>query len=577
MMPPHELQVYRKFGVIGREDIAAATVLVSIANRDREEQPSLLAWVGFCLALRTVRDGHTCVDFDNIKEWAGGIEIGAADVPDWPLQPDIWLDSLQAVKSLVGGLEDRRPFIIDGQRLYLARALAEEQDIASVLIRDSCRQVHVLLGGPGTGKTTKIAQDLVERFSSLSAKESWPRLGLAAPTGKAASRMTDVLRHRCLELGASSSVIAAVTAEPARTVHKLLDYNPSRVQPFRYHAGNRLPYDMVIVDEASMLSSSLMYHLLTALADDAEVILVGDPDQLASVDAGTVLGDIAGFRSERYKKHPLHNKIAELTTVHRAKDAPGIKALAESIRAGDVSRTRAILEAGHADVQWIEPTNGPAVEGLVAEIVDHAKRLQSVAKNRDLDNTLAIQQELQVLCAHREGFSGVTQWNARVEAKLGITQAMPWYIGQPIMITRNCRSLALFNGDVGVIVASSSMNNHFEAIFGQPGQTVRVPVSRLEDVATVHALTIHKSQGSEYQHAVVVLPEHFSRIVTRELVYTAVTRAIKKVTLVCPRNVLEAAVKKPIRRATGLAERMIALRNESQVKLEANPLAVHDK
>ncbi len=576
-MPPHELQVYRKFGVIGREDIAAATVLVSIANRDREEQLSLLAWVGFCLALRTVRDGHTCVDFDNIKEWAGGIEIGAADVPDWPLQPDIWLDSLQAVKSLVGGLEDRRPFIIDGQRLYLARALAEEQDIASVLIRDSCRQVHVLLGGPGTGKTTKIAQDLVERFSSLSAKESWPRLGLAAPTGKAASRMTDVLRHRCLELGASSSVIAAVTAEPARTVHKLLDYNPSRVQPFRYHAGNRLPYDMVIVDEASMLSSSLMYHLLTALADDAEVILVGDPDQLASVDAGTVLGDIAGFRSERYKKHPLHNKIAELTTVHRAKDAPGIKALAESIRAGDVSRTRAVLEAGHADVQWIEPTNGPAVEGLVAEIVDHAKRLQSVAKNRDLDNTLAIQQELQVLCAHREGFSGVTQWNARVEAKLGITQAMPWYIGQPIMITRNCRSLALFNGDVGVIVASSSMNNHFEAIFGQPGQTVRVPVSRLEDVATVHALTIHKSQGSEYQHAVVVLPEHFSRIVTRELVYTAVTRAIKKVTLVCPRNVLEAAVKKPIRRATGLAERMIALRNESQVKLEANPLAVHDK
>ena len=576
-MPPHELQVYRKFGVIGREDIAAATVLVSIANRDREEQPSLLAWVGFCLALRTVRDGHTCVDFENIKEWAGGIEIGAADVPDWPLQPDIWLDSLQAVKSLVGGLEDRRPFIIDGQRLYLARALAEEQDIASVLIRDSCRQVHVLLGGPGTGKTTKIAQDLVERFSSLSAKESWPRLGLAAPTGKAASRMTDVLRHRCLELGASSSVIAAVTAEPARTVHKLLDYNPSRVQPFRYHAGNRLPYDMVIVDEASMLSSSLMYHLLTALADDAEVILVGDPDQLASVDAGTVLGDIAGFRSERYKKHPLHNKIAELMTVHRAKDAPGIKALAESIRAGDVSRTRAVLEAGHADVQWIEPTNGPAVEGLVAEIVDHAKRLQSVAKNRDLDNTLAIQQELQVLCAHREGFSGVTQWNARVEAKLGITQAMPWYIGQPIMITRNCRSLALFNGDVGVIVASSSMNNHFEAIFGQPGQTVRVPVSRLEDVATVHALTIHKSQGSEYQHAVVVLPEHFSRIVTRELVYTAVTRAIKKVTLVCPRNVLEAAVKKPIRRATGLAERMIALRNESQVKLEANPLAVHDK
>ena len=576
MMPPHELQDYRKFGVIGREDIAAATVLVSIATRDCEEQPSLLAWVGFCLALRTVRDGHTCVDFDNISEWAGGIEIGAVDALDWPLQPSIWLDSLLAVKSLVADSEDRRPFIIDGHRLYLARALSEEQDIASVLMRDSCRQVRVLLGGPGTGKTTKIAQDLVERFSRLSTKESWPRLGLAAPTGKAASRMTDVLRQRCLDVGASASVIAAVTAEPARTVHKLLDYNPSRIQPFRYHAGNRLPYDMVIVDEASMLSSSLMYHLLTALADDAEVILVGDPDQLASVDAGTVLGDIAGFRSDHFEKHPLHKKIAELTTIHRAKDAPGIKALAESIRAGDVAQTLAVLEANQTDVQWIESTNGRAVNGLVAEIVAHAERLQNVAEHGDLDNTLAIQQEMQVLCAHREGFSGVTQWNARVESKLGITQAMPWYIGQPIMITRNCRSLALFNGDVGVIVASSSSHNRFEAIFGQPGQHVRVPVSRLEDVATVHALTIHKSQGSEYQHAVVILPEHHSRIVTRELVYTAVTRAIKKVTVVCPRNVLKAAVQKPIRRATGLAERMTSLRNESKVKLEVNPLAVHD-
>jgi exodeoxyribonuclease V alpha subunit len=124
------------------------------------------------------------------------------------------------------------------------------------------------------------------------------------------------------------------------------------------------------------------------------------------------------------------------------------------------------------------------------------------------------------------------------------------------MITRNCRSLALFNGDVGVIVCSDDSENRFEAVFGQPGQHVRVPVSRLEDVATVHAITIHKSQGSEYQHAIVVLPEHRSRIVTRELFYTAVTRAIKKVTIVSPQDVLETAIKKPIRRATGLIKRM---------------------
>ena len=555
-MPPALLQDYRKLGVIGREDIAAATVLVAMAQREREEQPDLLAWVGFCLALRSVRDGHTCVDFDNIQEWAGGIEIGAAGAPDWPLHPQTWLDSLRAVKSLVGSSSSRCPFIIDGHLFYLARALSEERDIAEVLMRDSCHHVRVLLGGPGTGKTTKIAHDLVERFSVLPVDGPWPRLGLAAPTGKAASRMTDVLRQRCVDVGASPSIVAAVTAEPARTVHKLLEFNPSRPQPFRYDASNRLPYDIVIVDEASMLSSSLMYHLLIALAEDAEIILVGDPDQLASVDAGTVLGDIATFRSSHFSQHPLHERIEELKIIHRAKDAPGVLALAESIRAGDVSQTLTVLQSGHSDVQWIKPTNGRAIEKLVTEIGSHAKRLQEVAQQADLDAVLGVQQELQVLCAHRGGFSGVSQWNASIESKLGISPATTWYVGQPVMITKNCRSLALFNGDVGVIVRSDTSENRLEAVFGQPGQHVRVPVSRLEDVATVHAITIHKSQGSEYQHAVVVLPEHRSRIVTRELFYTAVTRAIKKVTIVSSQEVLEAAVKKPIRRATGLRERM---------------------
>ena len=312
----------------------------------------------------------------------------------------------------------------------------------------------------------------------------------------------------------------------------------------------------MIVDEASMLSSSLMYHLLTALAEDAEIILVGDPDQLASVDAGTVLGDIATFRSSQFSQHPLHKRIEELKIIHRAKDAPGVLALAASIRAGDVAQTFNVLQSDYSDVQWIEPTNGQAIDELVAEIGNYSTRLQKAAQQADSDTVLRVQQELQVLCAHRRGFAGVSQWNTRIESKLGIPPATSWYVGQPVMITRNCRSLALFNGDVGVIVHSDTSENRLEGVFGQPGQYVRVPVSRLEDVATVHAITIHKSQGSEYEHAIVVLPEHRSRIVTRELFYTAVTRAIKKVTIVSPRDVLEAAVRKPIRRATGLTKRM---------------------
>ena len=214
------------------------------------------------------------------------------------------------------------------------------------------------------------------------------------------------------------------------------------------------------------------------------------------------------------------------------------------------------FKSDYSDVQWIEPTNGQAIDELVAEIGNYSTRLQKAAQQADPDTVLRVQQELQVLCAHRRGFSGVSQWNTRIESKLGIPPATSWYVGQPVMITRNCRSLALFNGDVGVIVHSDTSENRLEGVFGQPGQYVRVPVSRLEDVATVHAITIHKSQGSEYEHAIVVLPEHRSRIVTRELFYTAVTRAIKKVTIVSPRDVLEAAVRKPIRRATGLTKRM---------------------
>ena len=556
MTPPAILQDYRRLGVIGRDDLAAATVLVGMAAREGSPEPDLLAWLGLCLAVRTVRDGHTCVDFDRIGDWAAGLDPATDVALDWPLSATPWLAALQAIPALVGQPGQRRPFILDGHRLYLGRSLAEEEAIASVVMQDGCRRVQILLGGPGTGKTTKVARDLVDRMAQLPAGQRPPRLALAAPTGKAASRMTDVLRARCAEAGAAPEVVAAVTAEPARTVHKLLGYNPAAKQPFAFHAGNRLPHDLVIVDEASMLSSSLIHHLLVALAPDAEILLVGDPDQLASVAAGTVLGDIAAFRAEAFASHPLHGRIEELTKNHRAQHAPGIVALAQAIRQGDPEATIAVLESQPADVTWVEPGSSSAFNELTSTVVAHAERLCQAAAGGHPDDVLRTQAKLQVLCGHREGSFGVAGWNARIESRLGIPPAKPWYAGRPVMVTRNNRSLALFNGDVGVTVPVAGGSSRLEAVFGQPGQTVRVPISRLEDVATVHALTIHKSQGSEYDHAVVVLPERPSRIVTRELLYTGVTRAKSRVTVVGSRGVIEAAVSRPIRRATGLTARM---------------------
>lgn len=301
-----------------------------------------------------------------------------------------------------------------------------------------------------------------------------------------------------------------------------------------------------------MLSSSLMHHLLAAVHPDAEIHLVGDPDQLASVDAGTVLGDIAACDGAAHEATRLHGRIKRLTTIHRA-EAKSIIDLSRAIRDGDAKAAFEILGAGGDHVVWIDPDDTAAVEGVLDEVTTHARGLRSAALKGDPVAVLEARGLLQVLCGHREGPMGVSGWNARIEKRLGIRSADSWYSGRPVMVTRNNAALGLSNGDVGVVVPRDGRR---EAVFGTPSQQVLVPVSRLEDIETVHALTIHKSQGSEYGHAVVVLPEKASRIVTRELLYTGVTRAMRRVTIVGAREVLTTAIETPIRRATGLAGRL---------------------
>ena len=206
-------------------------------------------------------------------------------------------------------------------------------------------------------------------------------------------------------------------------------------------------------------------------------------------------------------------------------------------------------------IEWIEPGDR-ALQGLVTRIVDHARTCRDLAREHSVAEALATRKKLQVLCAHRAGPMGVAGWNARVEQGLGVGGWDPWYAGRPIMVTRNNPALDLFNGDVGIVVRPASDGVRTVAFPVAKGEPRRVSVSQLEDVDTVHALTIHKSQGSEYEHVVVVLPERASRILTRELLYTAVTRATERVTVVGSRDVIAAAINRPIRRATGLADRL---------------------
>ena len=568
---PGDLGRFVEARAIAADDVAAATMLVGMARRGSPAlDPSLLAWIAMCLALRAPRDGHTCVDFSAVNDWAGDIDFSQEGHLEWPADTAAWTAALASAGPLVGGPEDRAPFILDGTRFFIARSFHEEREIAARLGREDGAAVEILLGGPGTGKTTKVATRLIALLSDRPDAS----IALAAPTGKAAARMAEALQQRLHDEKAPDDIRNApreireklANLRPL-TIHKLLGYRPHGTPRYRFRADNRIDHGFVVIDEASMLSSSLMHRLLAALGENTRLLLVGDPDQLASVDAGTVLGDIAKAAAKPGSR--LASRTETLTIRHRF--GPRIGALADAIlepAGAGVARVFEILEGRWAPppnpfntkpddpkaIRWIEPGSEAAAH-LFDEVAGHAERLRDLATKHEVATVLAAQKKLQVLCAHRAGAAGVAGWNTRVEKRLGVAGGPAWYPGRPIMVARNNPALDLFNGDVGITVPGA--DGRLDVAFpGAKGEPRRVAVSRLEEVDTVHALTIHKSQGSEYEHVVVVLPTQAGRIVTQELLYTAVTRASDRVTLVGSREVIEAAIRKPIRRATGLSERL---------------------
>lgn len=576
---PVALAAYVAAGVISAADVAAAAMLVGMARRaDPTLTPCRWAWLALCLAIRAPRDGNTCIHLADT--WPADDDPTAGPALEWPPSAAEWRVALGAAAGLVGPPDSRAPFVLDGERLYLGRSLHEERAIAQRLVGATAANVEILLGGPGTGKTTQVATRLIALFRD----NPDAQIALAAPTGKAAARMAEALRARLHDKHAPPEVRDApqeardaIAKVRPLTIHTLLGYRPHGTPRYKVCGTNRLSTGMVIVDEASMISSSLMHRLLDGLGENTHLLLVGDPDQLASVDAGTVLGDIAS--AARNPASRLHAHTTRLTIRHRF--GPRIGALADAILGGDdagVARAFDILEGrwtpvadprntkpdDPTSIRWIQP-GSDAFKGVVDEVVEHASRVRELVKRGEVQDALTVHKAVQVLCAHRAGSAGVSGWNARVEGRLGIAHGSPWYSGRPIMVTRNNPALDLFNGDVGLVMADKTGGlRHLaltQAKSQAPGQTAaeprRVSVARLEDVETVHALTIHKSQGSEYGHAIVVLPERASRIVTRELLYTGITRASDNLTIIGSREVIEAAIRTPIRRATGLADRLM--------------------
>ena len=559
---PERLNYYVDGGAVTKQQFSAVATLLSLVNGG--VVPPIvndLVWLSFALALNASEGGHTCIDLNEIDRWyPDDLESGALT---WPPSSE-WLQAVSEHLDLVATPSTvtnhpRRPFVLDGSRLYVLRSFEEERSIADWINSAAGSRLKVLLGGPGSGKTTAVAKQLVARFADANDRDLL--VAMAAPTGKAADRMRQAIEARLLSAKASPEVIARVQESPSITIHRLLGYSPvRRTGRFQYNHENPLPYDLVIIDEASMLSLSLMHRLIDALHPTAELFLVGDPEQLASVDAGTVLADIS--LAAKKEGTDLYRCTERLTSQYRYAVGSPIEQVVKAVQSGDADQVIDLLRShrnSEGVVSWIDPSSKAqedldAFENVGLEVKRHALKVVELAGSSQYEEALETLGQLQLLCASRVGQLGIAGWNRTVNKWIGTATRKQWFVGRPVLITKNDHGNNLYNGDVGVVC--SDKNGEVRVVFDGLVAPREFPTVRLPEVETVHALTIHKSQGSEYQHAIVVLPTGRSRLLTRELLYTGVSRAREQLTIVASESALRTAVNTVVIRASGLADRL---------------------
>jgi exodeoxyribonuclease V alpha subunit len=643
LAPGSLLGVFNRSGVVSSADVHVALTLARLAGEIDEAVALAVA-----LAVRAPRFGHVFADLASAREVAaiGDVDEVVVGALPWP-QPRQWLEAVASSPLVAtiagdagnpgagtGGAAERernRPLVLEGTALYLDRhwrdecavaadladraagprasdpsaaqplvvADADAAELAAVLSRlfpgEGAEQraaaatalvgrLAVIVGGPGTGKTTTVARFLAALFEIAEARGDRPPLvALAAPTGKAAARMAEAVRREADEITSTASVRQQLLSLEAATVHRLLGSFPGRGTRFRHNAANLLPHDVVVVDETSMMSLWLMARLVEAVRPTARLVLVGDPEQLASVEAGVVLADVAGPAGRMATASPaaaqvrsalsgapepagaliasptaIGDCVAALRTNHRFGGA--LAEFAAAVRGGDATRALEALRAGDDTLGWEEVGEGDdeaAAAALGDAATEYGRRLVDAA-NEGAEAALEAVDTFRILCAHRRGPAGAATWNDRVRrsmgAVLGLAPTSEWYSGRPVIVTANDYALRLFNGDVGVAVGRPG--GGVALAFRRGSEIVPVSPALVGDVAPVYAMTIHRSQGSEFDNVAVVLPDPTSRVLTRELLYTAVTRARHGVVIVGSEASLRAGIGRRVARASGLLRRL---------------------
>lgn len=620
--PPGRLRDLNIAGVLTAADLQLARRVSQLAGSatGREEAPDAVLALALCA--RALRTGSVCADLAAPPELPDGAAMS------WP-DPTAWAAAIDRSALVASGVVHRTGTLVHLDRYHreevqvavdlLARSAqsvpgvdlgrledglarifprAEESEQQAAARHALTRRTTVLTGGPGTGKTTTVAGILALLREENAGTPL--RVALAAPTGKAAARLAEAIAEadeRRRAAGTEPRSAEPLAAPNATTLHRLLGWIPQSSIRFRHHRGHPLPYEVVVVDEASMLSLTMTARLLEAVRPDARLILVGDPDQLASVEAGAVLADLVHGFADRGEDSPV-------VSLHRSHRFGGrIGALAEALRAVGESPVRdAVIGSDPATpvdpadavvavargqgattpthdaatpskaggrVEFVAldldssqvataATERQLEEALRAYVLPHARRLREVATSGSVEDALEVLAAHRLLCAHRSGPRGVATQNHRIETWLAETDpgVVPGgsYAGRPLLVVRNDPQLGLYNGDTGIVVPGD--DGVLRAVFATSGERRTLAVSRLGDVETMHAMTIHKAQGSQAGRITVVLPEADSQLLTRELLYTAVTRAENEVRLIGSEPALRAAVARHVQRASGLAQRL---------------------
>ncbi len=599
------LKELQQAGTLSSLDVHFALFMERLSGLPSQELAAAAALVS-----ASTREGHICVDLSAPKDLLTAFSFAG--------QKGWWKKLRES--GVVGFPGEDKPLVLDeGGRLYLfrywvyqakladgirSRARERDRSLDRTLLKQGLSRLFpaenpgavdwqkvaaltaliqrftVISGGPGTGKTTTVAKILALFLEGKGPEAS--RIGLVSPTGKGASRLEEAIRNVKGTLDCEERIRKAIPEE-ASTIHRLLGTIPGSPY-FRYNEANRLPLDALIVDEASMVDLPLMSKLVQAMPVQSRLVLLGDKDQLASVEAGAILADICdageslsfsrGFseevrflsgydmesRGENGEASSMRDSIVYLTTSYRFRGESGIGEASRAVKEGEGDRALSIIaRGGYRDIAWRDIRPVSLRDRSLREAV--LRGFAAFLKTREPSEAFAKMDDFRILCGLREGPYGVNAVNAMVEKILreeGLIRDGEWYAGRPVMITRNDYNLGLFNGDMGVALPDPDGEGELRVFFRGPnGQSRKFHPLRIPEHEVMYALTVHKSQGSEFDQVLLILPERDSPVLTRELIYTGLTRARERVDLWGNQEVFMSAVARPTVRASGLKDALL--------------------